>query len=63
MTKGVMTFAAGVPAMPYEEVGEYGIESCAFALDRMAVIVHPDNPVTGLSARRVRDIFAGAITN
>src|SRR3712207_1987817 len=33
------------------------------AVDGLAVIVHPDNPVQRLKLDQIRDIFAGAITN
>ncbi len=33
------------------------------ALDAFVFIVHPDNPVEGLTLEQVRDIFGGAITN
>ncbi|GAA0582290.1 substrate-binding domain-containing protein [Craurococcus roseus] len=33
------------------------------AVDGLAVIVHPDNPVQRLKMEQIRDIFAGAITN
>jgi phosphate transport system substrate-binding protein len=33
------------------------------ALDGIAVIVHADNPVSGLEKSQIRDIFAGRITN
>jgi phosphate transport system substrate-binding protein len=33
------------------------------ALDGIAVIVHPDSPVTDLSARQLRAIFDGQVTN
>lgn len=32
-------------------------------IDGLAVIVHPDNPVTALGVDRIRDLFAGRITN
>ena len=35
----------------------------AVALDAVCVIVHPSNPVTGLTAAQVKDIYAGKITN
>ncbi len=35
----------------------------AISLDDVAIIVHPGNPVNGLSLEQVRDIFAGRITN
>jgi phosphate transport system substrate-binding protein len=40
----------------------YGLRSFAFAVDGVAVIVHPGNPVRDLTSRQVRDIFAGKIT-
>ena len=33
------------------------------AVDGLAVIVHPDNPVQRLKMDQIRDIFAGTITN
>ncbi|MCU7802819.1 MAG: phosphate ABC transporter substrate-binding/OmpA family protein [Candidatus Thiodiazotropha sp. (ex Lucinoma borealis)] len=33
------------------------------ALDGIAVIVHPDNPLTKLSKSQIRDIFAGSISD
>lgn len=33
------------------------------ALDGLAVVVHPDNPVQRLKMDQIRDIFAGTITN
>jgi len=33
------------------------------ALDGIAVIVHPANPVTGLTVAQVRDIYTGRVTN
>ena len=33
------------------------------ARDGLAIVVHPDNPVKGLTRQQVQDIFAGKITN
>jgi phosphate transport system substrate-binding protein len=44
------------------EVAKYGLKSFPFALDGVAVVVHPSNPVSNLTAQQVRDIFSGAIT-
>jgi phosphate transport system substrate-binding protein len=33
------------------------------AMDGIAVIVHPANPVKGLSVSQIRDIYTGAVTN
>jgi len=50
-------------AVSQEEIAKYGLKSFPFALDGVAVAVHPDNPVDNLSQQQVRDIFAGSITN
>ena len=44
---------------------ENGIEPVEFtvAIDALAVIVHPDNPVSKLSVDQLADIFTGRITN
>lgn len=49
-------------ALSEEEVAKFGLQSFDFAIDGVAPIVHPDNPVTGLTAQQIRDIFAGRIT-
>lgn len=46
-----------------EEVAEYGLVSFPFALDGVAVVVHPDNPVSDLSAEKVKEIYAGNIVD
>lgn len=50
-------------ALSEQEIAKYGLKSFAFALDGVAVAVHPENPVNDLSPQQVRDIFAGSITN
>ena len=40
-----------------------GAEAQAVALDGIAVIVHPSNPMTGLSMAELAEIFTGAVTN
>jgi phosphate transport system substrate-binding protein len=35
----------------------------AIALDAVCVIVHPSNPLKGLTVQQIRDIYAGKITN
>jgi len=46
-----------------EEISKYGLVSFPFALDGVAVVVHPGNPISGLTARQIREIFSGTITN
>jgi phosphate transport system substrate-binding protein len=50
-------------ALSEEEVAKYGLKSFAFALDGVATVVHPENPVAGLSPQQIMDVFAGSITN
>jgi len=42
---------------------EDGVDPILFAIDGLAVIVHPDNPVTDLSTEQITGIYTGAITN
>jgi phosphate transport system substrate-binding protein len=39
------------------------LDMIPIANDGIAVIVHPDNPINGLSTNEIRQIFAGRITN
>jgi phosphate transport system substrate-binding protein len=50
-------------ALSADEVARYGLKSYAFALDGVAVVAHPRNPVAGLTAQQARDIFAGKTKN
>lgn len=50
-------------ALSEQETAKYGLKSFPFALDGVAVVVHPDNPVSKLSAQQARDIFAGKVAN
>lgn len=46
-----------------EEVEKYGLKSFPFAIDGVAVVVHPSNAVNELTFAQVADIYAGKITN
>jgi len=50
-------------ALSADEVAKYGLVSFPFAIDGVAVVVHPGNTVAGLTAQQVRDIYAGVVTN
>lgn len=41
------------------ETAKYGLVSFPFALDGVAVVVHPSNPVDALTTEQVRALFAG----
>ncbi len=45
-----------------EEKG-YGLTELIIAIDGIAVIVNPNNPVANLTIEQIRDIYAGNITN
>ena len=46
-----------------EEEKENGLEGTILAYDGIAIIVHPDNPVTDLSIETIAKICTGEITN
>ncbi len=46
-----------------EEVARYGLQSFAFAIDGVAVVLHPKNPLVNLTAAQIQEIFSGQITN
>lgn len=50
-------------ALSAEEIKKYGLKSFPFAIDGVAVCVHPDNPVTSLTSKQIQEIFAGKIQN
>jgi len=50
-------------ALTPKEIDTYGLKSFAFAVDGVAAVVNPQNPVSGLTSDQVKDIFAGKITN
>jgi phosphate transport system substrate-binding protein len=42
---------------------EDGLNAIPYAIDGIAIIVHPDNPVANLTQQQVADIYTGKITN
>jgi len=51
-----------IEALGLGKLTDHGLEH-VIALDGLAVIVHPDNPVKSLSLKQIADIFAGRITD
>lgn len=45
------------------EADRFGLSMYKWAIDGVAAVVNPDNPVTRLSSRQLQDIYAGKITN
>jgi phosphate transport system substrate-binding protein len=50
-------------ALKDTEVQQYGLQTFPFAIDGVAVVVHPSNGVKALTSKQVQDIFSGKITN
>ena len=46
-----------------EEVSRYDLHMVQWAIDGVAVVVHPGNPVKALSGEQLRDVYAGKIAN
>ncbi len=46
-----------------EEKAKFGLVSFPFAVDGVAVVVHPDNKIRDLTAQQVKDLFAGKIAD
>ncbi len=46
-----------------EEVAKYGLVTFPFAIDGVAVAVHPENPVKSLSREQVMNIYSGETTD
>ena len=46
-----------------DEITRYGLQTFPFAIDGVAVVVHPSNAVAALDSAKVQAIYAGAITN
>jgi phosphate transport system substrate-binding protein len=50
-------------ALTDSEIASYGLVSYPFAIDGVALAVHPSNGVGALSSKQVQDIFSGAVKN
>ncbi|ROQ92242.1 phosphate ABC transporter substrate-binding protein [Desulfosoma caldarium] len=46
-----------------EEIAAYGLKLYRWAMDGVAAVVHPQNPVRALTVQQVKDIFSGKIMN
>jgi phosphate transport system substrate-binding protein len=56
---GIAAIGASSRMLTPEEAA--GLHVRLLAWDALAVVVHPDNPVTGLSSQEIRRIFAGIL--
>jgi len=46
-----------------EEIAAYGLRLHRWAVDGVAAVVHPQNPVRALTSRQLQDVFAGRVRN
>ncbi len=50
-------------ALKDSEIEKYGLKTFPFAIDGVAVVVNPANPVSAMTKQQLKDVFAGRITN
>jgi phosphate transport system substrate-binding protein len=50
-------------ALKTQEIEKYGLKTFPFAIDGVAVGVHPANPAGNLNPQQIQETFAGKITN
>lgn len=63
VAEGLVDIGNSGRALREGELHKYGLVSWAFAVDGIAVVVHPANPVSALSWEQLRKIYSGEITN
>jgi phosphate transport system substrate-binding protein len=62
--EGLVDIGNAGRALSDKEKSKYPtLKSFPFAIDGVAPVVHPENPVTNLNTDQLRDIFAGKIVN
>lgn len=61
--EGLVSIGNTGRALTPAEVSKYGLKTFPFAIDGVAVAMHPKNPIHSLTADQVREIFSGAISN
>lgn len=54
---------AGVATQPSPDTLKNGVKVTLLGYDAIAVVVHPKNPITGLTRDQLRDIFTGKVRN
>lgn len=64
--KGVAGYNFGMITRPLdakEKAAYPDVKAFRFARDGVAVVVHPDNPIKGLTSAQMSDIYTGKVTN
>lgn len=46
-----------------DEIAKYGLEVYRWAIDAVAIVVHPSNKIKSLTKAQVKDIYSGKISN
>ena len=57
------TFAIGMASRALKDSEAAVLTGTAIALDGIAVVVHPENPVDGLTTAQIKEIYTGAATD
>lgn len=63
VTAGLVQIGNTGRALSPAEIEAGGLVSFPFAIDGVAVVVHPDNPIRDLTKQQIQDLFAGKLTN
>ncbi|MCB1766043.1 MAG: phosphate ABC transporter substrate-binding protein [Candidatus Competibacteraceae bacterium] len=61
--KGLIDIGNAGRLLKPKEQQHYDLQTIPLAIDAIAVVVHPSNPISNLSTDTVRKIYAGEITN
>ncbi len=61
--EGIVAIGNSGRAPKKEEIARYGLRLHRWAVDGVAVAVHPKNPVDGLSFAQIQAIYAGTLSN
>lgn len=61
--EGIVAIGNSGRAPKKEEIARYGLILHRWAVDGVAVAVHPDNPVRALSTEQLQAVYAGTLTN
>jgi phosphate transport system substrate-binding protein len=61
--EGLVQIGNAGRALSKNEIKKYGLKSYPFAIDGVAAVVHPSNPVRELTFAQLKDAFAGKTTN
>lgn len=61
--EGLVSIGNTGRALKKDEIEKYGLVTFPFAIDGVAVVIHPSNKIKALTSQQVADIYAGKITD